>query len=946
MFLLKPAINLVGSLSFRNKLRATALVFGLPLLIALGVILAGVGSRVSEVKREREALAVQIPALEVLASFHRYVAVAQGVQDGAEELAPMAAALQRAAGQSVDRLATAMAANPAFAGRLTRNAQWRGEWDRGLAQVAAEGTDLAELHSRMQAEFRGELDRLNERAGLLVDGDASTGRLINVLTDFVPELVDATGKTARLGALALVKKSLKSSRRTELTLLRGKFDSLVEWSMANLQKVSLVHPGAAARLDDAASRLNTSYLPIQEAMTTKMLDTLDFDLAPEAFLELTTHALDETLATAGLVLQEADVLLGERQKVLEVQFLLVVAVILVILALVIAGFISAYISIMGGLNNLSHAVKTMAAGDLSVRAEISTRDEIGMVGDQFNRMVENLAQRTALLREKTNDIQNMLHHMPQGILTIVSGGVVHHEYSEFLTTIFETRDIRGRNYLDLLFAAGDLPADTRAQVEATVAACLGEDRMNFEFNAHLLVESFALSLPDGRVKQLELDWSPICNDDGMVEKLMVCVRDVTEIRKLEAEAEVQKRELQMIGQILAVSQEKFHEFLQSARELAAANEALLRDADAERDERVAMLFRNMHTIKGNARTYGLLHLTHAAHEAEQAYAELRQHPDQAIDAPALLAQLGEVVQRIEAYAALNEVKLGRKGPGRRANAEKYVMAKREPLDRLLAELGALDLRGASPQALADALARTRHELALIGTESLTSILAGVFDSLPSLAAELGKEAPQLEVGDHGLVVRNQVADLLRNVFMHLYRNSLDHGIEPAAERRAAGKSPAGRIVLTARLHDGRLQLRLRDDGRGLALARIRQKAVERGVLATDAQPSDDAVAQLIFAAGFSTASAVTEVSGRGVGMDAVQGFLRREAGDIRLVFLDNAAGADFRAFETLITLPGELAVSAEFASPARPAEPVAAGHEPRHPADFELGMASSLAAAT
>jgi two-component system chemotaxis sensor kinase CheA len=908
--ILNPAIRLVGSLSFRNKLKATALVFGVPLLVALGVILVGVGARVSAVQYEREALAIQLPALSLLANLHQYVAAEQALKEGEEPLADQVRVRRQSTEKALLDYESALTEHKLLKAGLKGSEPWLAIWKETFPQIeAADANGLAELHGRLTAAVRGMLDGLNENAGLLVDGDASSSRLINILTSFVPELIDTTGKTARLGSTVLVKKSIKSSRRTELTLLRGKFNSLVEWSMDGLQKVSSVHPESAANLDEAGSKLNTAYLGIQEMITTKMLDSLDFDLAPEAFLLLSQGAMDETLLIAGQVLGEADSMLASRLSLLQAQYYAVIAAILVILSLVIAGFIAAYISIMRGLNSLSDAVSTMASGNLDARVQISTRDEIGTVGTQFNLMVESLAQRTALLREKTNDIQNMLHHMPQGILTVVEGGSIHPEYSDYLETIFETREIKGKSAIDFIFGNGSVGADILSQVEATTFACIGEDRMNFEFNSHLLVSEVSKTMPDGRIKFLELSWSPICSENDIVEKIMVCVRDVTELRQLEAEAEVQKRELQMIGQILAVNQEKFHEFIDSARAFVAENEALLQVADDKSPELVTQLFRNMHTIKGNARTYGLLHLTNIVHEAEQAYDDLRKNEALAFSREALLNQLQEVKLSIEEYASLNEVKLGRKGPGRRGSAEKYVMMPRARLEQMLADLASIDLHDTRPEALVAVLKQTRTELQLIGTEKLRNILDGVFESLPSLAKELGKEAPILQVNDNGYLIRNQVSDVLRNVFMHLYRNSMDHGLESASERSARGKPPAGRIQLDMAVYGKELTLHLKDDGRGLALAHIRRKGVEKGLIDASAELSDEQVAGLVFAAGFSTSNAVTEVSGRGVGMDAVQDFIKREGGEIRLVFTDDQVGADFRSFETVIILPGKYAVS-------------------------------------
>jgi HPt (histidine-containing phosphotransfer) domain-containing protein len=541
------------------------------------------------------------------------------------------------------------------------------------------------------------------------------------------------------------------------------------------------------------------------------------------------------------------------------------------------------------------------------------KDNVRLVTDLkgINDNLEHIvSERTAQLREKTNDIQNMLENMPQGILTIVSGGKIHPEYSKYLEAIYESSDIAGRSAMGLLFDKSTIGSDAKSAVEATIDAVIGEDRMNFDFNTHLLATGIDLAMPDGRVKYLDMAWSPICDETDTVDKLMVCVRDVTELRKLEAEAGQQKRELEMIGQILTVNQEKFHEFIDSSRNFVIENEGLIKQASDKNIDLVTQLFRNMHTIKGNARTYGLLHLTNIVHESEQAYDELRKNPEAEFNKDALLAQLQDVLNNIEEYASLNEVKLGRKGPGRRGSAEKYVMVKREQVDVLVSDVHAMNVETADRDALVQTIKKIELNLRLIGTETIQSILDGVFDSLPSLARELGKESPALVVQDNSVFIRNQIADLLRNVFMHLYRNSMDHGIETAADRLAKHKPAAGTITLTLAVVDGQLTMRLKDDGKGLALSYIRQKGIEKGLIETNGKCPDEEVAMLIFAPGFSTAAAVTEVSGRGVGMDAVQDFVKREGGHIVLQFSDSAVGADYRAFETVITMPGQFAVDA------------------------------------
>lgn len=549
--------------------------------------------------------------------------------------------------------------------------------------------------------------------------------------------------------------------------------------------------------------------------------------------------------------------------------------------------------------------------DFSRRVHIDRHDEIGKSILAFNAMIEKIQESSILLEAKSADIRAMLQYIPQGILTIVQGGKVHNEYSAYLKTIFETEDIGGRSLMDLVFSGTPCGADALSQIETALDACVGEDGMNFEFNEHLLVTEIEKKMPGGQVKVLDLNWSPITDEHGIITRLMLCVRDVTELKALAVEAGQQKRELEIIGQILAINQEKFHEFIESAEKLIAENEHLLKEAqskqsDATDPQTIAHLFRNMHTIKGNARTFGLLHMTNLVHEVEQTYDELRQNPQACWNLAQLLGQLVHVKVAIEEYAKINEVKLGRKGPGRRGGVEKFLMVQKDHIQQTIDLLETVDT--SSSASAIDVVRRVHDSLQLIGTQNIQGILAGVLDSLPSLAKELGKPAPYISIQDNGIVIRNQIADLTRNVFMHLYRNAMDHGIEPASQRIAEGKSPAGHISLELCVRGRFFQLKLRDDGRGLAVDLLKQKAVEKGLIGAHQNLTPEQIAQLVFASGFSTSEKVTEVSGRGVGMDAVKAFVEREGGTIELCFLNAGQGEGFRPFETVISLPKSFAV--------------------------------------
>jgi len=150
-----------------------------------------------------------------------------------------------------------------------------------------------------------------------------------------------------------------------------------------------------------------------------------------------------------------------------------------------------------------------------------------------------------------------------------------------------------------------------------------------------------------------------------------------------------------------------------------------------------------------------------------------------------------------------------------------------------------------------------------------------------LSNELGKKI-ELEMRGADTELDRQVLELIKDPLTHMVRNSADHGLESTADRRQAGKSDTGRVMLNAYHEGGHILIEIADDGKGLNTARIREKAISQG-LASEAEIAstpDSEIHRFIFRAGFSTAAAVTAVSGRGVGMDVVKTNVERIGGTI------------------------------------------------------------------
>jgi two-component system chemotaxis sensor kinase CheA len=150
-----------------------------------------------------------------------------------------------------------------------------------------------------------------------------------------------------------------------------------------------------------------------------------------------------------------------------------------------------------------------------------------------------------------------------------------------------------------------------------------------------------------------------------------------------------------------------------------------------------------------------------------------------------------------------------------------------------------------------------------------------------LARDTGKTI-ELSTEGETTELDKTVIERLADPLIHLIRNAADHGLETPEQRLAAGKPEAGQVVLAARQSGAEVVITITDDGRGVDRARVRAKAEENGLIQPGQVLSDNELLQLIFAPGFSTAAAITNLSGRGVGMDVVKRTIEGLRGSIEL----------------------------------------------------------------
>ncbi|BAL25992.1 chemotaxis protein CheA [Azoarcus sp. KH32C] len=254
---------------------------------------------------------------------------------------------------------------------------------------------------------------------------------------------------------------------------------------------------------------------------------------------------------------------------------------------------------------------------------------------------------------------------------------------------------------------------------------------------------------------------------------------------------------------------------------------------------------------------------------------------------------------------------------KKAMEARMVRVQADKLDQLIDLVGELVIAGASANLLAQKSARA-------DLMESTSVLSRLVENIRDAALQLRmvqigetfnrfnrvvRDASREMDKDIELVITGAETELDKSVveklgdpLMHLVRNALDHGIEPAAVRRAQGKPEKGRVGLNAYHDSGSVVIEVTDDGGGLPREKIRCKAIEKGLIDEAAALSDDEIMNLIFEAGFSTADKITNISGRGVGMDVVRRNIQALRGTVEVHTVEGQ-GSTF-----VIRLPLTLAI--------------------------------------
>ena len=502
-------------------------------------------------------------------------------------------------------------------------------------------------------------------------------------------------------------------------------------------------------------------------------------------------------------------------------------------------------------------------------------------------------EKSQLIREKSKATQALFKSLPVGVLTLENEGKINPDYSKICEEIFGTKDISTKSISELFLDKSTLSGEERSLVISTINSSIDEDEINFELNSDKLAHDLEIEV-NGETKYIDLTWSYVTNDNHLIAAIILVIKDVTIFRQLEENEKLKSQELEIFGQLLSSSPEflvpafeDFKKMLSNLNELRITKD----------DESQKCALRILHTIKGNARVFNFNLLSSTVHDIETRLSQEGVDLEQEFD-----KSLKEITDTFQLYLETAK-KLRIIDDGKESDSNFLNLKLDKETTKTIEEKYALARQGKIT--LDETTCKLIDCIQSARSQYLPKIIELNIISLNEIAGKLNKQEPKVEFGGEIAPIFSEYKTTIADVFGHLLRNSIDHGIEDTDARVACGKDPQGLISITTKFENEKAIISYEDDGKGLNIHKIKEKAVAAKLIEPSIG-STQQIAELIFSPEFSSRDEVTITSGRGVGMDAVACFLQDIGSDIKIVLKDEVSGDGYCKFYFDISLPKEI----------------------------------------
>ena len=501
-------------------------------------------------------------------------------------------------------------------------------------------------------------------------------------------------------------------------------------------------------------------------------------------------------------------------------------------------------------------------------------------------------QRTQELEEEKNAISNLLHNMGQAVFSINFQGIIQPKaISDYALNLFG-QSIKAKSVFDIVYPSMDKKSEEFSSLHFGITTLEGADEFQWDINKGMIPTRSTINI-DGVDKIIDILPNVILKKDSEdLKELMLTCEDVTEKLELEAIIEKKTKEENKRNRIMhelapeegrdfAAHSKDLKLFLNNTNERIDEIETFLTSTSNGktplRDD-FDMVWRNLHTVKGNSRGLGLSQISSLVHRVESDLETIKadfNHFDKK-EASAIFEKLDPIKKVFDDY--LNIAK----------NVFSIHIGSVDDKDNIYLEVHS-DSMNKMKVFIDDVIENPRPEnlkrLSIHYENLLRAPLKFVLEGFQKVVDEISKEVGKMvnyKVEGDDIFIDDRELNLLNDSLNHLLRNSLDHGIEDTAKRDELGKNSRGNIVVKFQKEEEGYTLVIKDDGAGISAEKIATLALKKELISPEEceNLSDSEKVRLIFKTGFTSKKDVSEVSGRGIGMDVVLNNITKMGGTI------------------------------------------------------------------
>lgn len=505
------------------------------------------------------------------------------------------------------------------------------------------------------------------------------------------------------------------------------------------------------------------------------------------------------------------------------------------------------------------------AGVVLVAQDLRPTRLLEVQNAELEAITNDLLETNLILENKSQQIRNILDNVGQGFLAFGQDLIIDDEYSQECDHIFSRSP--ARQTLAQILYPGD--RDQAEFLETIFTRLLSlEDERKASLYLSLLPAEIELNH-----RYINLEYKIVNQSTASDSKYVICIlTDITDKRLLEEKMEEERMSLQMVVKAI-VCYDNFLECIEDFKDFSRHKIFLILDGSESLDKKVAEIYRNIHTFKGNFGQFDTYQMVKKLHDAETM---INQAKDSAcftnenelrilLEDFNLAQWLDDDLKKISDFLGEDFWK----------NKDSYHIDKEQliALEEKMAEL----LPHREYVLLLPYIRKLRHK-------SFKGMLKSYPAYVLQLAERLGKRVNPFIIEGDDLLVDNQHFHSLARSLVHVFRNMVDHGIEYADERILQGKNEIGTIRCQLECSNDRIKINISDDGAGIDVVKIKAQAIASGKYSETALAdySDEQLLYMIFEEQLSTAENVSLISGRGVGLAAVQKEIEQINGKIQL----------------------------------------------------------------